>query len=106
MNVAAANPLNPLKALQFIPPFLNVPNAVEPGKTSDGNLSFTARLAYDLSKQMNLYASVSTGFKASSINLSRDSRPALADLAAIGVAGLSVNNLAAGGRYANLALAP
>ena len=100
MNVAAANPLNPLKALQFIPPFLNVPNAVEPGKTSDGNLSFTARLAYDLSKQMNLYASVSTGFKASSINLSRDSRPALSSSAAIVAGGLATTNLRYGARFA------
>jgi iron complex outermembrane receptor protein len=97
------NPLNALKGLQIFPPFLNVPNAVEPARTSDGNLSFTARLAYDLSRQINLYGSISTGFKASSINLSRDSRPALADAAAIAAGGLASNNLRyvrGGGRFA------
>lgn len=92
-NNPAANPLNPLKGLQIFPAFLNVPNSVEPARTSDGNLSFTARLAYDLSKQVNLYASVSTGFKASSINLSRDSRPALTNQAAIVAGGMATNNL-------------
>src|SRR3546814_17702699 len=32
---SSANPLAGLKAFQFLPPFLNVPNAVEPGKTQD-----------------------------------------------------------------------
>jgi len=102
-DVSLYNPLNALKGLQIFPPFLNVPNAVEPARTSDGNLSFTARLAYDLSRQINLYGSISTGFKASSINLSRDSRPALADAAAIAAGGLASNNLRyvrGGGRFA------
>ena len=73
-NNPAANPLNPLKGLQFLPPFINVPNAQENGRVSDGQWSFTARLAYDFSDHVNLYASYATGYKAASVNLSRDSR--------------------------------
>ncbi|HWU04329.1 MAG TPA: TonB-dependent receptor, partial [Novosphingobium sp.] len=103
MNNAAANPLGPLRALQFMPPFLNVPNAVEPGRTHDGNLSYTARVSFEVNRRINLYAGVATGFKASSINLSRDSRPALSDAAAIVASGLATNNLRyvnGGGRFA------
>lgn len=89
-----------LGGLQFLPPFQNVPNAVEPGKTSDGNVSWTARASYDLSDSMNLYAGVATGFKASSINLSRDSRPSAANRAAIIAGGFAVPNLSAGSRSA------
>jgi outer membrane receptor protein involved in Fe transport len=83
-----------------MPPFLNVPNSVESGRTNDGNLSFTARLAYEANKHLNFYASIGTGFKASSINLSRDSRPALSDAAAIAASGLATTNLRYGGRFA------
>jgi outer membrane receptor protein involved in Fe transport len=100
MNVPAANPLAPLRALQFMPPFVNVPNAIEPGKTSDKDFSYTVRLAYDISDNLNVYASYATGFKASSINLSRDSRPTVADRASLIAAGLGVNNLSAGSRFA------
>src|SRR3546814_721333 len=41
-----------------------------------------------------------TGFKASSINLSRDSRPLESDLPAIGAAGLTTPNLVGGTRFA------
>jgi len=99
-NNPAANPLNALKAFQYFPPFLNVPNAIENGKTSDNNVSYTARLAYDVSDQLNVYASVATGFKASSINLTRDSRPTPADLQLINAAGLGVANLIARSRSA------
>jgi outer membrane receptor protein involved in Fe transport len=99
-NNPAANPLAPLRALQFMPPFLNLPNSVEDGKTNDDNFSYTIRLAYDLNDTINLYASYATGFKASSINLSRDSRPFPGDQAAIEAAGLSLPNLTYGSRYA------
>lgn len=99
-NVPAANPLAPLRALQFMPPFVNVPNAVEDGKTSDSDFSYTVRLAYDVNDAINVYASYATGFKASSINLSRDSRPTAADRASLIAAGLGVNNLSAGSRFA------
>jgi outer membrane receptor protein involved in Fe transport len=99
-NNPLANPLNPLRALQFLPPFQNLPNAVEPGRTHDSKFTYTIRLAYDLNDQLNIYASYATGFKASSINLSRDSRPTLEDRAALLAQGLAVNNLTYGSRFA------
>jgi outer membrane receptor protein involved in Fe transport len=79
----AANPsFNPflgLRALQFLPPFLNFPNAVENGRTSDSNFSYTLRLSYKFNENLNAYATHATGFKASSWNLSSDSRPFAAD---------------------------
>ena len=71
----AANPFLGLRALQFLPPFLNFPNAVEDGRTRDNNFSYTVRLAWKASDNLNLYATHATGFKASSFNLSADSRP-------------------------------
>jgi iron complex outermembrane receptor protein len=49
---------------------------------------------------INLYASAGTGFKATSWNLSRDSRPFASDIPALDAAGLTVNNLTTGTRYA------
>ena len=104
---AAANRTNPavnsllgLQPLQFFPPFLNVPNAVESGKVKDSHFSYTARLAFDVSDNVNLYAGYATGYKAASINLSRDSKPSPTDLAAITAAGIGVPNLRSGSRYA------
>ena len=96
----AVNPLLALQPLQFQPPFINIPNAVESGKTRDNDWSWTARLAYEVSDTVNAYVSYSTGFKASSFNLSRDSRPTAADRAALISRGLGVNNLTAGTRFA------
>lgn len=107
----AANPLLPLQPLQFLPPFLNFPNAVEDGKTSDQDLSYTLRLAYKISPRFNVYGTYATGFKASSFNLSRDSRPTLANFipgspvtnpptSPIRAAGLALPNLTAGTRFA------
>ncbi|HEX9807144.1 MAG TPA: TonB-dependent receptor [Alteraurantiacibacter sp.] len=99
-NNPAANPLGELRGFQFLPPFLNVPNAVEDGEIDDDNFSYTIRLAYDISPEVNIYASYATGFKASSVNLSRDSRPFPGDQAAIEAAGLSLNNLTYTSRFA------
>ncbi|QGN55440.1 TonB-dependent receptor [Novosphingobium sp. Gsoil 351] len=99
-NNPAANPLAGFRGFQFLPPFQNVPNAVEPGKTNDSDFSYTARLAYDVNAHVNVYASYATGFKASSINLSRDSRPTPADFAAIKAGGFAVTNLTSGTRSA------
>lgn len=73
------NPLLPLAGLQFQTGFLNVPNAIEPGETRDDEFTYLLRAAYQVSNSVNIYASYATGFKASSINLSRDSRPTEAD---------------------------
>ena len=96
----AVNPLLALRPLQFLPPFQNFPNAVEDGESRDSDWSYMARLAYEVSDTLNLYASYATGFKASSFNLSRDSRPLAADVAALRAAGLAVTNLRPGSRFA------
>lgn len=115
--VAAANPaFNPflgLRGLQFIPPFLNFPNAVEDGKTEDNEFTYTLRLSYDFPENVSMYATYATGFKASSVNLSADSRPFPADFipgspfqvpapgsSPIRDAGLAVTNLSTGSRFA------
>jgi outer membrane receptor protein involved in Fe transport len=99
-NNPAVNPLLGARALQLFPPYVNIPNAVESGETSDDDFAYTLRLAYDVSPGLNVYASYATGFKASSFNLSRDSRPFATDAAALASAGLQVNNLTYGSRYA------
>ena len=71
----AANPFLGLRALQFLPPFLNFPNAVEDGRTANNNFSYTLRLSWKANDNLNFYATHATGFKASSFNLSADSRP-------------------------------
>ena len=98
--IAANNPLSALRALQIFPRFRDVPNSVEPGETRDGDVSYTARLAYEANDHINLYVSYATGFKASSINLGRDSRPTAADLVRLNAAGLGLTNLSSGSRFA------
>lgn len=98
-KIALAGPFIALKPFQFFPEFLDVPNAVEPGKTKDDQFTYTARLAYDVTDQINAYVSFATGYKASSVNLSRDSRPLLADSAAL--AGQTVVNQTYGSRIAD-----
>jgi outer membrane receptor protein involved in Fe transport len=107
------NPFLALAPLQFIPPYLNFPNAVENGKTKDNNFSYTLRLAYKFNSHVSAYVTYATGFKASSWNLSTDSRPFATDFvpgspaqvpapvaSAIRTAGLAVTNLTTGTRYA------
>jgi outer membrane receptor protein involved in Fe transport len=109
----AVNPLLGLSALQFQPPFPDVPNAVEDGRTRDDKFTYLLRVAYQISNEINVYASYATGFKASSINLSRDSRPLLTDYtpgprlstfaapsSPIIDAGLGTPNLSTGTRFA------
>jgi len=67
---SACNPLLGLYALQFSPPVVPFNE-----KSNDDKLTYTARLAYEFSDNLNGYAGVSSGFKATSWNLSRDSRP-------------------------------
>lgn len=98
---AQTAPLIGFQALQFLPPFQNCPNQVESCSNSDGDWSWTVRLAYDVAPSLNAYASWSTGYKGASFNLSRDSRPTLADVAALQTTGLAVTNLSSGARFAN-----
>lgn len=105
MTAPNCNRLLPLQPLQFLPPFANFPNAVESGRTNDDDTTWTARIAYDATDNVNIYASAATGFKASSWNLTRDSRPFAADLAGLGAGGTSNDrfgppNLVEGTRYA------
>ena len=110
---SVCNPFIPFQALQFLPPFLNIPNAVEDGRTSDGKLTYSARVAWEATDNINLYASYGTGFKATSWNMSIDSRPFASDFvagspaqgkpitpSAIRTAGLASANLTSGTRYA------
>ncbi|MCL4672516.1 MAG: TonB-dependent receptor [Sphingomonadaceae bacterium] len=75
----SCNPLLGLAPFQFQPPFLTIPNAVEDGRTRDDKLTYTLRAAYEISSAINVYVSYATGYKASSVNLSRDSRPLFGD---------------------------
>ena len=78
--------------LQFQPQFVAFPNPVEQGRSNDDKLTWTARLAYDVSDNLNVYFSAATGYKATSWNLSRDSRPFRTDGSALQAAGLLPNN--------------
>ncbi|MEM9404163.1 MAG: TonB-dependent receptor, partial [Pseudomonadota bacterium] len=93
----AQNPLLGLQALQFLPPFVTFPNTVENGQSVDDAVTWTARFTYDMTDDINVYVSAGTGFKATSWNLSRDSRPFAVDIPALVNAGLGVNNLSTTG---------
>lgn len=97
----AVNPLLALTPFQFLPPLQNCPNAVESCSTNDDDFSWNVRLAYEISPNLNIYASWATGYKAPSFNLSRDSRPLPGDFAALQAGGLAVTNLRPGTRFAN-----
>lgn len=123
-NAPAASAANPTRSgtcnpflgfapLQFLPAFLNFPNAVESGRTSDSDWSYTLRANYKFDNRMSAYITYATGFKATSFNLSTDSRPFPTDFipgspaqvpapaaSPIRTAGLALNNLTAGTRYA------
>jgi outer membrane receptor protein involved in Fe transport len=90
-----------LKSLQFLPPMLELPNAVESNKTDDSKTTWSMRLAYELNENINLFASAATGFKATSWNLSRYSSPFSTDQAALESAGLDLANQNYGGRLAS-----
>ena len=53
---------------------VNIPNASESGIFSGDKVTYAARVAYDFGA-VNAYLSYSTGWKASAVNLSSDSRP-------------------------------
>jgi len=64
------NSLLGLYPLQFLHPV--VPFA---DKSDDSKTTFTVRAAYEFNDNVNAYLGVSTGYKATSWNLSRDSKP-------------------------------
>ncbi|MEL7310204.1 MAG: TonB-dependent receptor [Pseudomonadota bacterium] len=101
ISVTACSAANPpplcnetlaLVPFQFLPPFLNYPNAVEDGISEDTETTYTVRFAYDLTDSLNFYVSYGTGFKSTSWNLSRDARPLITDEAALIAAGITIPN--------------
>ncbi len=90
-----------LQALQFLKPVVPIPNAVEDGTKTDTGLTYAVKLAYRVSRRVNLYGSYSTGFKASAANPGRNSRPAVADIETLDAAGLLPDQTAVSlGEYA------
>lgn len=89
-----------LQESQFLPPMLEFPNSVEDGNTNDSKTTWSARFAYELNRHFNIFATAATGFKASSWNLSRDSRPSVDDRTALENAALTRVNQSYGGRFA------
>jgi len=96
----AGTPLAGLAGFQFLPPAQEFPNAIEDGTTDDDDVTYSMRLAYQITDNTNVYISTSTGFKASSWNLDRGSRPTDSDLVAIQAAGIAVPNIVGGTRFA------
>ena len=97
---ATAQGLLALRALQFLPPFQNVPNAIENGKVNDDNVAFALSANYEITDTTSVYLRYATGYKAASVNLSRNSQPTAPALAQLVAAGLAVPNVAAGSRFA------
>jgi iron complex outermembrane receptor protein len=89
-----------LKGVQFLPPQLTFPNNVESGNTNDSKTTWNVRLAYEVNQNINVFATAATGFKASSWNLSRDTRPFATDQQALESAGITRANQSYGTRYA------
>ncbi|MFN5010801.1 MAG: TonB-dependent receptor [Gammaproteobacteria bacterium] len=58
--------LYPLQFLHPVVPFTD--------KSDDSKVTYTVRLSFDVTENINAYAGVSTGYKATSWNLSRDSK--------------------------------
>jgi iron complex outermembrane receptor protein len=89
-----------LKGVQFLPNMLEFPNSVEDGKSDDSKTTWSVRIAYELNRNINFFATAATGFKATSWNLSRDGRPFPSDTAALTSAGLIQKNQNYGTRFA------
>lgn len=95
------NPFVGFEALQFLPQLLEIPNAAEPGTSNDSKTTYTASLSHAFSDDLNVYLTYGTGFKGTSWNLSRDSRPTLGERDGLIAAGAVLpNNLTIGTRLA------
>jgi len=91
-------PLNDLVP-SFAANTIDIPNPVEDGSTSDDSTDFNITVSYDVNDNLNLYATYATGFKASSVDLLRDSAPNAADFAALSALGLVDPNSEPGLRF-------
>ena len=97
-----SNPFVGFEALQFLPQVLGIPNAAEPGTSNDSKTTYTVSLSHAYSDDLNLYATYGTGFKGTSWNLSRDSRPTVQERDGIlSAGGVLPNNLTIGTRLAS-----
>ena len=95
----ANNPFLAFQALQFLPQMLGIPNAAEPGTSDDSKTTYTVSLSHAFSDDLNMYATYATGYKATSWNLSRDTRPTQEEYNSLVASGTSLpNNLALGTR--------
>jgi iron complex outermembrane recepter protein len=74
VNLFSNSQIN-LAPLQFLSQPFDIPNATENGVFKGDKVTYMGRIAYDFSKRLNAYATYSKGWKASAVNLSRDSRP-------------------------------
>jgi outer membrane receptor protein involved in Fe transport len=98
----AQNELLAFQALQLLPQFVNFPNVANTGKSKDDNVDHNIKLTYSVNDFISIYGGVSTGFKASAWNISRDSRPTASEVAALAAAGTPVGpNTTVGTRYAD-----
>ena len=84
-----------LAGLAFRPQGLSYPNEVEDGKSSDDDVTWLARLNYEISDNVNVYVSAATGFKSSAWE---GGKPNIEDQAAIEAAGIDVINQTYGSR--------
>ncbi len=66
--------LGALSGLQFFKPFNNYPNASEDGKFDSDDVTHNLSLSYAVSESISIYATHSTGFKATSVNMTVDAR--------------------------------
>ena len=97
----ANNPFLGFQALQFLPQVLAIPNAGEPGTSSDSKTTYTASLQHAFTDDLNVYLTYGTGYKATSWNLSRDTRPTASERDAVVASGAMLpNNLTLGTRLA------
>ena len=101
LDVVAGGAFAPFKGLQFRPPQLSIPNAVEDGKTDDSDTTWLARLSWEMNDNFNFYATASTGFKSSSWDLSNFAHPNINDAAAIAAAGIATPNQQYGNRFSS-----
>jgi outer membrane receptor protein involved in Fe transport len=98
---AAVATVQALKAYQFQPQMLELPNSVEANASDDDKITWSARGAYTINKNVNVFATAATGFKATSWNLSRDTRPFARDGDAIAASGIGQPNQGFGTRFAS-----
>ena len=70
-GLPACNSALGLYPLQFLTPVVPYSN----GTSNDSKATYTLRLAYEIADNVKVYGGVSTGFKATSWNLSRDTKP-------------------------------